>query len=480
MADSSTALVWFRRDLRLTDNPALSHALKSYDRVLPVYIHAPDEEKPWQPGAASQWWLHHSLLALQKDLGKLDAQLLIMQGNSLDIIQALIKDYDVSGVFWNRLYEPALIERDSQIKTSLRQSVECQSFAANLLNEPPNVLNGSGKPYRVFSAYWRNCQSSLHELGQPLPRPKQITLPKLKAKGLTVEQLGLMPTINWYQGLDQMWTPGEQGAQAELKRFLSQTIDGYKEDRDIPAVNGTSKLSPHLHFGEISPRQIIWSTNIHVQPSAKLEPHRYRFFAELGWREFAHYVLYHFPQTQLHSLDARFDSEGWVDSSLLTEEIQRWQRGMTGIPLVDAGMRELWHTGWMHNRVRMIVASLLCKNLGVHWLEGARWFWDTLVDADLAANSMGWQWTAGCGVDAAPYFRVFSPSRQTERFDAEGQYIRRWVPELAKASNKQLINGTNLQQFGGYPKPLLDLSDTRKQALSRWDQIKQAVSEKTA
>jgi len=481
MSDSSTALLWFRRDLRLHDNPALVNALQAFDQVLPVYIHAPDEEAPWQPGAASNWWLHNSLLALQSSLQKHHADLLIMQGDSLSVIQQLVDEYDIRGVFWNRLYEPASIKRDSLIKQTLKQAgILCHSFQANLINEPHSVLNGSGKPYRVFSAYWRSCESSLEQSGEPLAAPEAIVTPDMSAKDVSVEALQLMPKINWYQGMAEFWNPGEQGALQELHRFLQMTIDGYKEDRDIPSVNGTSKLSPHLHFGEISPRQIVWSTNIHAPATAKLEEHRYRFFAELGWREFAHYVLYHFPDTQNHSLDSRFDTDGWVDASQLAVEIERWQRGMTGIPIVDAGMRELWHTGWMHNRVRMIVASLLCKNLGVHWLEGARWFWDTLVDADLAANSMGWQWTAGCGVDAAPYFRVFSPSRQTERFDAEGEYIRRWVPELKKATNKQLINGTDLQQFGDYPKPLVDLSESRKQALSRWDQIKQAMPAKSA
>ncbi len=475
MSEKSTALVWFRRDLRLQDNPALTYAIENYEQILPVFIHAPHEEQPWQPGAASNWWLHHSLLALQKQLQSSGASLTILQADSLVGLRQLIDQYDVSGVFWNRLYEPALIERDTQIKQSLRQlGLDCQSFAANLLNEPHTIANGSGKPYRVFSAYWRSCEKTLDQLEPPLPAPRAIKSVAVNDQGVSVDELGLLPAINWYQGFEKRWQPGEAGAWRQFERFLQAGLADYQEARDLPVESGTSLLSAHLHFGEISPRQIIWSTNIKAPSSTQLEPHRYRFFAELGWREFGHYLLYHFPNSQECSLDQRFDAGGWVESSSIEAEIERWQRGQTGIPLVDAGMRELWHTGWMHNRVRMIVASLLSKNLGAHWLVGARWFWDTLVDADLASNSMGWQWTAGCGVDAAPYFRVFSPQRQTERFDKACEYIKQWVPELANVDNKAIINIQHLHERADYPEPMLDLSASRKAALQRWDIIKNA------
>jgi deoxyribodipyrimidine photo-lyase len=474
MSDQSTALVWFRRDLRLKDNPALSSALKAYDRVVLLYIHAPDEEAPWQPGAASKWWLHHSLSALQHSVRALGGCLTLERGGSLAVLQNVIRRYNVKGVFWNRLYEPALVERDAGIKNALhKQGVLCHSFNGSLLNEPHAVTNKTGAPYRVFSAYWRNCEQGLRELAVPADMPAAIPCASDASDGVSLDALGLMPRFNWYGGFSDNWQPGETGAWRMLDTFLEQGINDYKTGRDFPAQQLTSRLSPHLHFGEISPRQMIWTTNIRQPYRETIESHRRHFFSEIGWREFAYYLIYHFPDSAVNSLDNRFDRAGWVDSKQAAKMIERWKQGQTGIPLVDAGMRELWHTGWMHNRVRMIVASLLTKNLGVHWLEGARWFWDTLLDADLPANTLGWQWTAGCGVDAAPYFRVFSPARQAERFDPDGEYIRHWVPELADTDIRYLHDGLPMANHAGYPVPMLDLSATRRQALGRWDAIRE-------
>ncbi len=475
MTNNSTAIVWFRNDLRLADNPALTHAIYNHKHVIPVYIHAPDEANPWQPGAASNWWLHESLKSLQASLEKMGSFIHIEAGSSQEILQRLTREYNVSAIYWNRLYEPALIERDSKLKKLFRTAgIECRSFNSLLLNEPHEIENKAGKPFRVFSAYWRTASKVIDELPLSLPSPERITSPEPLASVKSVESLKLLPSINWHQGFYDHWQPGEHGAHARLQQFLNNILLNYKTDRDIPSVDGTSRLSPHLHFGEISPAQLIHIARQAVDAGRLPYNCLEKFFAEIGWREFGYYLLYHFPESALNSLDNRFDQQGWIETERHQDLMQAWQHGQTGIPIVDAGMRELWHTGYMHNRVRMICASILTKNMGFHWLEGARWFWDTLVDADLASNSLGWQWTAGCGVDAAPYFRIFSPPRQTERFDPQGDYIKKWVPELADANKHFLMYGLPNSETGiAYPEPVIDLAESRKAALSRWDNIRQ-------
>jgi len=472
----NTAIVWFRRDLRIADNPALMAAIDSHENVIPLYIHSPDEEVPWSPGAASNWWLNNSLAQLDADLRSLGSRLFIASQKSLDCLMQYIADYRVKAVYWNRLYEPSQIERDIQIKSRLKDSgVECQSCSANLLNEPHTVKTAGGRAYKVFSAYWRQCQPKINEVTQPLSKPVKINTPKPVDSLLSIDALQLMPSKPWYSGFCEYWQPGEAGAHEKLDFFLQQGLHGYNKDRNVPDIKGTSRLSPHLHFGEISPRQIIWQTLTHQTDKNAPQSDLEHFFSELGWREFAYYLMYHFPHTTNESLDRRFDLAGWQDSLENQQLLKRWQTGTTGIPIVDAGMRELWKTGWMHNRVRMIVASILTKNLGIHWLEGARWFWDTLVDADLACNSLGWQWTAGCGVDAAPYFRIFSPARQTEKFDPQGKYIKKFVPELSSADPRLLISGNALaDQISAYPAAMIDISASRKHALAHWHSIKSA------
>lgn len=477
-----TVIVWFRRDLRLSDNPALTAALNGCGRVLPVYIHAPDEEAPWQPGGASNWWLHHSLQSLDAGLRRMGAQLNVYLGATETILVRLIGEQRATRVYWNRLYDPATVYRDARLKRRLQErGVECRSFNAILLNEPWRVLNGQQRPYRVFGAYWRACAVDLHRAEPPLPQPKQIVDSVLDAHAQTPADLNLLPGIPWYRGFEAVWTPGEAGARARLEQALETAVPGYDKGRDIPAIEGTSRLSPHLHFGEISARQILWALLNRFGQTAALESDLRRFVTELGWREFAHYLLYHFPETAGRSMDSRFEHSGWLGSDEAQPLLHSWQRGETGIPIVDAGMRELWHTGWMHNRVRMIVASLLTKNLGVHWLAGARWFWDTLVDANLAGNTLGWQWTAGCGADAAPFFRIFNPARQTERFDPDGVYIKRWVPQLAQAGRHQLCHGVEQSDARtGYPSPMVDIAASRKSALARWDRIKAVQREESS
>ena len=470
----TTAICWFRRDLRIADNPALAAARSQCDRVIALFIYHPAEEDPWPPGAASRWWLHHSLSSLQDNLARLGNRLIIRQGSSATVLRELLAQTDATHLFWNRLYDPATIERDRAIKQWVSETdVDAQSFNACLLNEPWAIQNGKGDPYRVFTPYWKTARQ--RPLADVRPAPERLPPAPGDLETCALDTLGLLPKIRWDRGLADTWTPGEDGAQLALQRFLRETADDYGTSRDIPGQTGTSRLSPHLHFGEISPPQIVARCRAQAG-SDGVEA----FVRELYWREFGYHMLYHFPQTPSQALDPRFREFPWMANA--ADELQRWQAGKTGIPVVDAGMRELWHTGWIHNRVRMIVASLLTKNLLLPWQEGARWFWDTLVDADLASNTLGWQWTAGCGADAAPYFRIFNPVTQGERFDGEGKYVRRWVPELDRLPDKWLhkpweapepvLRDAGVRLGDNYPLPVVDLKSSRARALDIWDQIK--------
>lgn len=480
MTTGETGILWLRRDLRLADNPALNEAIATCDRVLPLYIQAPEEEAPWAPGAASNWWLHASLAALDQALRGRGSRLILARGESLETLGRAAKAIGATRVFWNRLYDPSARERDARIKVALRErGLHCQSHKAALLFEPWEVRTGAGEPYRVFSAFWRRCAPGLRGL-EPLPTPERMPpAPEYPSDDLSA--LGLLPPIPWDLGLQERWRPGEAAALAQARSFIAEGLPGYGAQRDLPAIAGTSSLSPHLHFGEIGPRQVLaLIAEQHGDPQGPVaEP----FVREILWREFAHHLLFHFPDTPDQPLDPRFARLPWRedrDGILL----RAWQRGRTGVPLVDAGMRELWHTGWMHNRVRMVVASFLTKNLRLPWQEGARWFWDTLVDADLASNTLGWQWSAGCGADAAPYFRIFNPVRQGERFDPTGAYVRRWCPELAGlpatyvhrpwAAPESVIQGAGVRLGLDYPHPVVDLSQSRAEALEAFGTIKVA------
>lgn len=462
-----TALVLFRRDLRLTDNPAWSAACTQHARVLPVFIHADDDAG--STGAASRWWLHHSLLALDHDLRDAGAALHLRRGEPLGTLRELIDRSGARTVYWNRLYEPAAIECDTRIKSALQaDGIAVHSHNAALWCEPWQIATQQGQPYKVFTPYWRNLRAQLQATG-PLPTPRVPGWRDLSGN-LPLAALELLPRIAWADGLAASWQPGEAGAQELLEIFADDAIGDYAHARDLPARHGTSRLSPHLHFGEISPRQIHFELDLRARAAdATRRPDIEPYLRELGWREFAHHLLYHFPHTPTDNFNPRFDDFPWAsaDQALL----ERWQRGRTGVPLVDAGMRELWHTGWMHNRVRMVVASFLTKNLRQHWQHGARWFRDTLVDADLANNTLGWQWVAGCGADAAPYFRVFNPVTQAKKFDPDGVYLRRWLPELAAAPAALLHEpwkDAALLQRSGYPPPMVDLGQSRQQALDAY------------
>jgi len=403
----------------LSDNPALTAAALRSRRVVPVFIWAPEEEGEWPPGAASRWWLHQSLKSLDNSLRCHGLHLVLRRGPSLYALRSLVRECGAESVFWNRRYEPALRERDTRIEQSLlSEGTRVETFESALLCKPDEVKNTSGNPYLVFTPFWRACQTAI---AGPMPMPK---LKLVKAKlppSLALTELSLEPAIDWAGGIRSSWQPGEESARKMLAKFLDQALEKYPAMRDYPAERGTSRLSPHLHFGEISPQR-VW-----VECAKRRGAASKAFLRQLGWREFAHYLLYHFPETTLKPLHPQFSKFPWRKDP---KKLQAWQLGRTGYSIVDAGMRELWTTGWMHNRVRMIAGSFLVKDLLLPWTEGARWFWDTLVDADLANNTFGWQWIAGCGADAAPYFRIFNPDAQAKKFDPKGNYTSRWVPEL--------------------------------------------------
>ncbi|MEJ2575818.1 MAG: deoxyribodipyrimidine photo-lyase [Gammaproteobacteria bacterium] len=470
----TTAIVWFRRDLRLADNPALQAACRHADRLIPLFVWSPGDEAPWQPGAASRWWLHHSLERLNEDLARLGNPLVVRPaGRALDAIRDLVEAQGVEYLYWNRLYDPALVARDKALKQwALEAGLTVESFRAGVLSEPWEVANGRGDPYRVFTPFWKAARS--RDCGAPIPAPKQLPMPPAGLDRGAVASLGLLPGIRWDAGLAATWRPGEAGGHDLLEDFADGAAERYGQVRDLPAEPGTSRLSPYLHFGEVSPRQALRLIE-RVQDPEAAQP----WLRQLYWREFGHHLLFHFPHTAEAPLDPRFADFPWADDE---PALAAWQAGTTGIPMVDAGMRELWHTGWMHNRVRMLVASLLTKNLLLPWQAGARWFWDTLVDADLANNSLGWQWTAGCGADAAPYFRIFNPALQGERFDPRGHYVRRWVPELAQLPERWLhrpweapqavLDTADVRLGRDYPRPLVDLAESRAAALDVWEDLK--------
>jgi deoxyribodipyrimidine photo-lyase len=468
----STALVWLRRDLRLSDHAALQAACAAHERVLPVYIHSPREEGAWAPGAASRWWLHRSLRSLGRALEERGGQLYLAAGDTLGELNRLVAQSGARAIYWTRCYEPALIERDSAIKAELRRrGTLVESLPGNLLLEPWQVSGSQQRAYRVFTPFWRKLQSRVPAV-RPLSQPRPRGWAKL-AGSLPLDALELEPRLPWANGLEQTWRPGEAGARARLRSFCERALADYDAGRDRPADPGTSRLSPHLHFGEITPRQIHHALHGRAaRAGAAGKAGIEAYLRQLGWREFAHHMLYHFPGTCERNFNRRFDAFPWAEADEAV--LERWRRGLTGVPLVDAGMRELWRTGWMHNRVRMIAASFLTKNLRLHWLHGARWFWDTLVDADLANNTLGWQWVAGSGADAAPYFRVFNPLTQAARFDAEAVYLKRWLPELAGLSARQLHepwrDPAALARCG-YPQPLVDLKASRELALEAYEAL---------
>ncbi|HLK50962.1 MAG TPA: deoxyribodipyrimidine photo-lyase [Bryobacteraceae bacterium] len=457
-------LVWFRDDLRLADNLALAAAFSTGRPMIPVFIWAPEEEGNWRPGAASNWWLDASLRALSRELDERGSRLIIRRGPTATALATLLEQTKASGLFWNRVYHPSTIQRDSRLKSEIRaRGVAVETLNGSLLFEPSTILNSSGKPFAVFTPFWRACLAKA--VSAPLDPPPHFPAPEAWVDSLPVCDLGLQPAIDWASGFRNTWQPGEKGAKAQLDRFRQAALDRYGASRDRPGIASTSRLSPHLRFGEISARQ-IWQA---VDGLAGADD----FLRQLGWREFSYHVLYSHPESVEQPLRPEFARFPWRHDP---RSFAAWTRGTTGYPFVDAGMRELWRTGWMHNRVRMVAASFLVKHLLIAWQEGAAWFWDTLLDADRANNTMGWQWVAGCGADAAPYFRIFNPVLQGEKFDPAGNYVRRWIPELAELPDRWihkpwLAPGPILARAGielgtTYPHPIVNHDDARRRALA--------------
>lgn len=468
-----TTLIWLRQDLRLVDHPALAAAQGPV--VLTFVL---DEAGPWRPGGASRWWLHRSLAALAAEVAARGNRLVLLKGDALAEVPRLAAAIGADAVYWNRRWEPGEPAREAEMARRLSAAgIGSRAFAADLLFEPGTVRTKTGGNFQVFTPYWR-AALALPEPARPLPAPTALPAPDTLPQGLALDALELMPRIRWYDGMEAVWAPGEAGAAAILADFLDDAIEAYDTDRDRPDRLGTSRLSPHLAFGEISPRQ-VW----HAVKTRPFSTGAETFLKELGWREFSHQLIAAFPDLATQPLQPAFAAFPWVEDA---EAVARWQKGQTGFPIVDAGMRQLWATGWMHNRVRMIVGSFLVKDLLLPWQMGERWFWDTLVDANAAANAASWQWIAGCGADAAPYFRVFNPITQGEKFDPAGAYVRQWVPELAGLPDRFIhkpweaspleLAGARVKLGASYPLPMVDHGQARLRALAAYGTIKGTAS----
>lgn len=479
-------IVWFRQDLRIKDNPALAKASQIGD-VLPVYIFDDSVPAEGAMGRASRWFLHHALESLNKSLNN---QLIILKGDPKKIIPALCGSNQCSHVFWNRMYEPWAISRDAAIKSTLKSmNINATSSNGSLLWEPMSVLKKDGTPYKVYTPYYKN--GCLNQAPPRYPVNSQSasfadcsSIEFSELKTLTVADLNLLPSIAWDKHFYEMWDASENGAQSKLAHFIQTAIDGYDEQRNIPSVKGTSLLSPYLHFGLLSPNQAWYAV---LDAFGGIDICRERkgvgvYLSELGWREFSYYLLFHFNHIQSENFNSKFDAFPWKNDDQASRDLKAWQTGSTGIPIVDAGMRELYKTGYMHNRVRMIVGSFLVKNLLIDWRRGERWFWDCLVDADTASNAAGWQWIAGSGADAAPFFRIFNPILQGEKFDKQGEYVKTYCPELSNLPNKYIhkpwdappiiLAEADITLGVDYPRPIADLSVTRKRALEAYSSIK--------
>ncbi|MET0545713.1 MAG: deoxyribodipyrimidine photo-lyase [Caulobacterales bacterium] len=476
---SGTALYWARDDLRLADNPALCAAIDTGRPVTALYILDETTNGHWALGAASKWWLHHSLQSFAASLAKLNIQLVLRRGDPAKLAPALAAESGAARVFWNRRYVSAEQALDEKIKSSFKDAgIEARSFRGNVLAEPWEILTGAKTPYKVYSPFWRELRTRLSDL-QPLAAPGVATKAKKRFPSDALKDWALTPSKpNWAKDFPDFWTPGEVGAQKRFSDFIDQDLDNYARGRDIPGEIHTSHLSPHLRFGEISIRQAM-KTILALRDDANAE----KFASELGWRDFAYYLLHHFPKFPDHNWRGDFDAFSWRNDR---KHLRAWQQGKTGYPLVDAGMRELWATGYMHNRVRMVAASFLIKHLLIDWRRGEEWFWDTLVDADLANNSVSWQWVAGSGADAAPYFRIFNPVTQGERFDAAGAYVRRWIPELAKlpdryiqapwAAPEEVLGAAGVMLGKSYPAPIVDHKQARERALGAFQSMSKSRS----
>lgn len=477
-ATDSPILVLFRNDLRVADNRALAAAAETDRPVVPVFILDEESEGMRPAGAASRWWLHHALAALEKRIDSLGSRLILRRGAMQSTVADLVENTGAGAVFWNRRYAPAQIAVDTKMKAALRDAgIETQSFDGYLLHEPSVLRTGSGGPYKVYTPFWR-ALSAGPDPRDPVDAPARLAAWSGRLHGDTLASWNLLPrSPDWAAGFHDVWTPGEDGAQARLKAFIDGPIDGYGEGRDRPAKASTSGLSPHLTHGEITPFQIFAALRSTPPDASSTDVEKFR--KEVGWREFCYHLLFHNPDLATRNFNSDFDGFQWQPDA---DVLRAWKRGRTGYPIVDAGMRELWSTGVMHNRVRMITASFLIKHLLTDWREGEKWFWDTLVDADPASNPANWQWVAGSGADASPYFRIFNPMLQGEKFDPNGDYVRRYVPEIAALPDRYIhqpwkMPAAELRDAGvklgdTYPVPLIDHDDARARAMQHYKSMR--------
>jgi deoxyribodipyrimidine photo-lyase len=469
--------MWFRDDLRIADNPALAAASAAGRPVIAFYLLDEGTPKTRPLGGAARWWLHHALASLSQDLDGHGGRLILRRGRADVALPAFVGEVGATAVFWNRRYGPAA-DVDARVERALTSAgVAVETHKANLLFEPDEIVSRAGKPFQVYSAFWRIALGH-GEPRPPLAAPATIPSTDLSVESDTLDSLDLLPrSPDWAGGIRETWTPGETGAMRRLKAFIEDGLSGYTTERDKPAVDGSSRLSPSLRFGEISPFQVWHAASGKGQPAAK-------FLAEIGWREFAYNLLGQCPALAEENLKTTFDSFPWAKPA--DDILSAWQRGRTGYPIVDAGMRQLWQTGWMHNRVRMVVASFLSKHLLIDWRIGEAWFWDTLVDADPANNPAGWQWVAGSGADAQPYFRIFNPMLQGEKFDSDGAYVRKFVPEVAALPDRFIhkpwqaspieLKSAGIDLGTTYPKPIVDHAAARKRALAAYETMRRTTA----
>ena len=468
-------IFWFRQDLRLHDNLALQNLVAECKKIIPVFILDENDKI----GSASKWWLYNSLDSLNTSLKLKDSRLFYFKGNPIDIFLQLASDYKITNIYWNRLYDKYSIRRDTIIKKKLSDSnVKVETFRGSLINEPWKIKNKSNSFFKVFTPYWNKC---IEEIGsiKLLKPPKKIQTFFIQSPiSIDKEEFQLIPNKSlWVKEIEKNWIPGETQALVNFKTFKDKIIENYDQGRDRPDKNYTSKLSPYLHFGEISPERIFVEVDKKKIVNNKSKK---KYLAEIGWREFSYNLLFNYPNLKTEPIQEKFKKFPWKNNSKF---LVSWKKGTTGYPIVDAGMRQLYKIGWMHNRVRMIVGSFLCKNLLLHWSEGEKWFFDTLVDADLGSNSAGWQWIAGCGADAAPYFRVFNPVLQGLKFDPEGAYVKQYVPEISSLPLRFIHNPweMNLEEQNkykcligkDYPKPIVGLSSSRDRALKAFALLKE-------
>jgi deoxyribodipyrimidine photo-lyase len=475
---SKTLILWFRKDLRLGDNAALATAAAEGFRILPLYIREPEAAGTGPLGAAQAWWLHHSLTALAQSLEDHDSRLTFRSGSAETVLAALIKETGASAVFWNRRYDPPGIAIDKALKAKLiADGIDVRTFAGQILHEPTKLKTGAGGHFRVYTPFWKALDGS-GEPPEPIPAPTSLHAPDRWPQSEKLPDWDLLPTRpNWAKGFEAEWQPGEAGAHKRLAAFVKSGLKGYRTRRDFPGEAHVSMLSPHLALGEISPASVWHATR--GLPDDYASEDFIHFRKELVWRDFSYHLLFHFPDLATKNWNDKFDAFPWRDAPDL---LQKWQKGQTGYPIVDAGMRQLWQTGFMHNRVRMIVASFLIKDLLIDWREGERWFRDTLVDADPASNAASWQWVAGSGADAAPFFRIFNPITQGEKFDPEGTYIRRFVPELKAMPDKFIHRPFDapllvLKEAGvslgkTYPLPIVDHGKARDAAMAAFQGLR--------